>query len=122
MSLIQRGLGVLSDICWASGAVGILPGLHGVPELIESKAEAEILRTKKLVPADTVSAANHAFGTTRMSRHPEDGAVDEDGRLHGLDNLYVADTGIFPGSPAVNPMLTVMALADRIARGIAARW
>ncbi len=122
MALIQRGLAILSDICWASGAVGVLPGLHGVPELIESKAEAEILRTKKLTAADAVSAANHAFGTTRMSARPEDGAVDEEGKVYGLDNVYVADTGIFPGSPAVNPMLTVMAMADRIAQGIAARW
>jgi choline dehydrogenase-like flavoprotein len=120
MALLQRGLGILSDICWASGAVGILPGLHGVPELIESKAESEILKTRKLAPADTVTAANHAFGTTRMSKRPEDGAVDEHGRLHGMENLYVADTGMFAGSPAVNPMLTCMALADRIAHGIAA--
>jgi choline dehydrogenase-like flavoprotein len=121
MVVLQRGLGILSDICWASGAVGILPGLHGVPELLESKADAELLRTKKLAPADTISAANHAFGTTRMSLRPEDGVVDEDGRFHDLDNLFIADTGIFPGSPAVNPMLTCMAMADRIAQGIAAR-
>jgi choline dehydrogenase-like flavoprotein len=122
MARLQRGLGILSDICWASGAKGILPGLHGVPELIDSRAEAEILRTKKLAPADTISAANHAFGTTRMSKRPADGVVDESGRYHELDNLYVTDTGIVPGSPAVNPMLTCMALADRVARGIAARW
>jgi choline dehydrogenase-like flavoprotein len=122
MALLQRGLAILSDICWASGAVGILPGLHGVPELIERKDDAAVLRTRQLTPADAVSAANHAFGTTRMSPRPEDGAVDEEGRVHGLEGVYVADTGIFPGSPAVNPMLTVMALADRIARGIAARW
>jgi choline dehydrogenase-like flavoprotein len=122
MALLQRGLGILSDICWASGAVGILPGLHGVPELLESKAASEVLKTKKLKPADTITAANHAFGTTRMSRRPEDGVVDEEGRLHGMENVYVADTGVFAGSPAVNPMLTCMALADRIARGIAARW
>ncbi|APR77836.1 Glucose-methanol-choline (GMC) oxidoreductase:NAD binding site protein [Minicystis rosea] len=122
MTLIQRGLGILSDICWASGAIGILPGIHGVPELIGTKRESEILKTKKLVAADTISAANHAFGTTRMSKRPEDGVVDEHGRCHELDNLYITDTGIFPDSPAVNPMLTCMALADRIAQGIAARW
>jgi len=122
VALIQRGLGLLSDISWASGAVAILPGLHGVPEMIESKADAEILKTRKLTAADTISGANHAFGATRMSRRAEDGVVDEEGRCHELENLYVADTGIFAGSPAVNPMLTVMALADRIAKGIAERW
>ncbi|MFO0760640.1 MAG: GMC family oxidoreductase [Byssovorax sp.] len=119
--LLQRGLSILADICWASGAIGILPGLHGVPEMITSKAGAEVLRTRKLVASDTISAANHAFGTTRMSRHPRSGVVDERGRCHEVDNLYIADTGIFPGSPAVNPMLTCMALADHIARGIVAR-
>lgn len=122
MALIQRGLGILSDICWASGATGILPGIHGVPELLGSKAESEVLKTRPIRPEDTISAANHAFGSTRMSKRPEDGVVDEDGRCHELDNLYITDTGILPGSPAVNPMLTTMALADRIARGIAARW
>lgn len=118
---IQRGLGILSDICWAAGAESILPGLHGVPEHIFSKRDAEVLRTKRLEPKDMISAGNHAFGSTRMAPRPEDGVVDEDGRCHGLDNLYIADTGIFPGSPAVNPMLTCMALADRVAAGIAAR-
>ena len=47
--------------------------------------------------------------------------MDEDGLCHDTDNLYIADTGIFAASPAVNPMLTVMALADRIAEKIANR-
>jgi len=122
VDIIQRGLGILSDICWASGAQAILPGVHGVPDLIESRQEAAILREKKFNARDIITAANHAFGTTRMSHRPEDGVVTEDGRCHSVDNLYIADTGIFPGSPAVNPMLTCMALADRIALGISARF
>jgi choline dehydrogenase-like flavoprotein len=47
--------------------------------------------------------------------------VDGYGRHHEVRNLYIADTGIFVGSPAVNPMLTCMALADRIAKGIVER-
>ena len=119
MDRFQRGLAVLADICWASGATGILPGLHGMPELFTSKEQSELLLRRKIEPKDTITAANHAFGTTRMSKRPEDGVVDECGRVHDLDNLYISDTGIFVGSPAVNPMLTCMALADRIAQGIA---
>ncbi|MEJ7732486.1 MAG: GMC family oxidoreductase [Polyangiaceae bacterium] len=119
---MQRGVCLLSDICWAAGAESILPGLHGVPERIETREAAEVLRTHRLRASDTIAAANHAFGTTRMSERPSDGVVDVWGRAHDLDNLYIADTGIFAGSPAVNPMLTCMALADRIATGIAARW
>jgi choline dehydrogenase-like flavoprotein len=122
VALIQKGLGILSDICWAAGAEAILPGLHRVPEQITSKAQAEILKTQRIEAKDTIAAANHAFGTTRMARRADQGVVDEDGRCHDLDNVYIADTGIFPGSPAVNPMLTCMALADRIAWGIAGRF
>jgi choline dehydrogenase-like flavoprotein len=70
----------------------------------------------------TIAAANHAFCTTRMSTDPTRGVVDEQGRCHDLDNVYIADTGNFAASPGVNPMLLCMALADRIAHGIADRW
>jgi choline dehydrogenase-like flavoprotein len=121
VDIMQRGLGILSDICWAAGAECILPGLHGVPEVLRSKEEAEILRTAPLRANHTIAASNHAFCTTRMARDPERGVVDEHGRVHGFDDLYVADTGIFAASPGVNPMLLCMALADRIALGIADR-
>jgi len=121
VKLIQRGLVLLSDICWASGARAILPGLHGVPEELESKAESDILRTMDLKGSDTITAANHAFGTTRMSKTAKEGVVDHEGRCHELDNLYIADTGVFASSPAVNPMLAVMGLADRLANNLLAR-
>ncbi|MFO0548336.1 MAG: GMC family oxidoreductase [Polyangiaceae bacterium] len=119
--LIQRGLGILSDICWASGASSILPGIHGIPEEIHTKRESEVLRTMNLKCSDTITAANHAFGSTRMGKSRTSGVVDEDGLCHGMDNLYIADTGVFASSPAVNPMLTVMALADRTAMKIVER-
>ena len=115
---MQEGLGVLSDICWAAGADSILPGLHGIPEVLSSPAEAEVLRTKTIKAKDTISASNHAFCTTRMGATAEQGAVDVWGRAHETDNLYVADTGNFAASSGVNPMLLCMALADRIALGI----
>jgi choline dehydrogenase-like flavoprotein len=40
--------------------------------------------------------------------------VDSHGALYGAEDLYVCDTGLFPASPAVNPMLTAMALAHRM--------
>jgi hypothetical protein len=118
---MREGMGILSDICWAAGAEKILPGLANVPEVLSSKKEAEAIRKTPMAANDGIIASNHAFCTTRMSRKPEDGVVDEDGRCHGLDNVYVADTGIFAASPGVNPMLLCMALADRIAGRIARR-
>ena len=92
--------------------------MHGIPEMIHSQEEAEIIRNKPLFANRTIAASNHAFCTTRMSQDPSQGVVDEQGRCHDLDNVYIADTGIFSASPGVNPMLLCMALADRIAVGI----
>lgn len=116
VDLMRRGLGTLSDICWAAGAEAILPGLNGIPEVIHSQADAEVIRHAPLKANDTIAASNHAFCTTRMSADPKRGVVDESGRCHDLDNVYIADTGIFAASPGVNPMLLCMALADRVAK------
>lgn len=118
MNLLMKGLAILTDVGFASGAVGVLPGIHGVPDILRKRADADILRTRTFSPRDAIIGSNHAFGTTRMSKLPKDGVVDGYGRHHQVRNLYISDTGIIPGSPGVNPMLTVMALADRVAKGI----
>jgi cholesterol oxidase len=48
--------------------------------------------------------------------------TNDRGKVHGLDWLYVADGSLFPGSSGVNPYVTIMALADRVAEGIRERW
>lgn len=121
MDIMRKGLGILSDICWAAGAEAILPGLNTIPEVLHSKEDAEVIKHAPLLPKDTIAASNHAFCTTRMSPDPKRGVVDESGRCHDLDNLYIADTGIFAASSGVNPMLLCMALADRVASLIAER-
>ena len=45
-------------------------------------------------------------------------ATDSRGRVHGLEWLRVADSSLFPNSVEINPYLTVMALADRVAEGV----
>ncbi len=57
----------------------------------------------------------HPSGTTRMSSSPRDGVVDEQCRVHGIGNLYVAGTSVFPTVGHANPTLTIVALAARLA-------
>jgi choline dehydrogenase-like flavoprotein len=118
---LQRALWVLAEIFFAAGARKILPGVHGVAEELHSLGEAEPLRSKKLHPSDLVCGGNHVFGTARMHGDPRRGVVDEYGKCHDLENLWIADTSVFPQSPSVNPMLTCMALARRTAHAIAER-
>ncbi len=57
----------------------------------------------------------HHVGTTRMHDDPRQGVVDSNCRLHGTANLYVAGTSVFPTEGYVNPTLTAVALAVRLA-------
>jgi choline dehydrogenase-like flavoprotein len=55
----------------------------------------------------------HHMGTTRMADDPRDGVTDRDGRVHGIDNLWVAGSSLFPTGGYANPTLTIVALALR---------
>jgi choline dehydrogenase-like flavoprotein len=118
---VRRALWVLAEIFFAAGAKKLIPGLQRFPDELHSLEEAELLRTKELRGSDLVMGGNHAFCSTRMHGDPRRGVVDEDGRCHDLDNLYIADTGIFPQCSSVNPMFTAMALARRQALAISDR-
>jgi choline dehydrogenase-like flavoprotein len=61
------------------------------------------------------SASRHHMGTTRMNADPKKGVVDPDGRVHGVGNLYVAGSSVFPTSGIANPTLTILALVMRLA-------
>ncbi len=68
-------------------------------------------------PASTA----HILGTARMGRDAETSVVDRWGRMHELDNVYVADGSVFVSSGGFNPTLTIMALSLRMARHLAGR-
>jgi choline dehydrogenase-like flavoprotein len=61
------------------------------------------------------SASRHHMGTTRMHADPRQGVVDPDGCVHGLRNLHIAGSSVFPTSGIANPTLTILALALRLA-------
>lgn len=63
--------------------------------------------------------AFHPLGTTRMHGDPRQGVVDGDLRVHGCENVHVADGGVVPSSLGVNPQLTIMAIATRLAHHLA---
>ncbi|WP_420138562.1 FAD-dependent oxidoreductase [Sphingomonas sp.] len=57
----------------------------------------------------------HHMGTTRMSADAKTGVTDGFGRVHGMANLYIAGSSLFPTSGWANPTLTLVALAMRTA-------
>lgn len=57
----------------------------------------------------------HHMGTTRMDENPKNGVVDKNCKVHGLANLYIAGSSVFPSPGFSNPTLTIVALAIRLA-------
>jgi choline dehydrogenase-like flavoprotein len=58
---------------------------------------------------------DHHLGTTRMHVDPKRGVVDANARVHGIGNLYVAGSGVFPTYSASNPTMNLVALTLRLA-------
>jgi choline dehydrogenase-like flavoprotein len=63
----------------------------------------------------------HHMGTTRMSVKVEEGVVDENLKVHGVDNLYVAGASVFPSGGISNPTMTIVALSLRLAEHVRSR-
>lgn len=63
----------------------------------------------------------HHMGTTRMHDSPKQGVVDRDCRIHGMSNLYVAGSSVFPTAGANFPTITLVALSLRLADHLARR-
>ena len=76
-----------------------------------------------LAPADSLfgdpPSSRHILGTLRMGEDPSRSVVDPQGRFHDVSNLYACDGSVFPTSSGYNPTLTIIAVALRIAHGIA---
>ena len=63
----------------------------------------------------SMSGGKHHMGTTRMHDDPAQGVTDGNGKVHGMANLYVAGSSLFPTAGYANPTLTIVALALRSA-------
>jgi choline dehydrogenase-like flavoprotein len=120
--ILAKALWTLAEIFFAAGARSVVPGVNGIPNEVFNLDEARVLMTHPLRDRDLILGGNHAFCTTRMHGNPERGVVDEYGKCHDVKDLYIADTGVFPECPSVNPMWTAMALAHRTARRVADRF
>jgi choline dehydrogenase-like flavoprotein len=114
---LVRGVSTIARVFFAAGAREVLPGLRQRP-VLRSMREAETLPDVQARAADLEVMAFHPLGTARMGVDARTAAVAPSGEVHGVPRLYVADGSILPGSPGLNPQLTIMALATRIAAGM----
>ena len=73
---------------------------------------------KRVLQTDLLST--HVQGGCRMGSDPSRSVVDAHGEMHDVRRLFVGDSSVLPRTPAINPSLTIMALATRLADYLAA--
>jgi len=90
---------------------GILKSILTRYELGRFDSDIDSLMTDWPVSGDS----GHYIGTTRMHRDPRRGVTDPNGRVHGVRNLYISGSSVFPTGGHANSTLTIVALALRLA-------
>jgi choline dehydrogenase-like flavoprotein len=109
------------QLLWQAGAREVFFGDANDVRISSPKDTDAALARVDLRPGRNVFAAPHPGGTTRMGKDEKDSVVGFDHRVHGTDNLYVADPSVFPTAPSVDPSLTIMAFSCIAAEVLHAR-
>ena len=115
---LRFGIARAADVHFAAGAREVYPQVGRVA-VLRSGEQTPLVEQGRFHPGELRLEAFHPMGTTRMGRDPRTSVVAPSGESHDVPGLYIADSGLFPTSLRVNPMITIMAVARRIAAGIA---
>ena len=113
------GVARTAELLYAAGAREVYPQIAGLPTIAPERIAD--LEASPPPAKDLHLEAFHPMGTARMDADPRRGVVAANGAVHGVDGLYVADASLLPSSIGVNPMMTIIAMASRVARQLADR-
>jgi choline dehydrogenase-like flavoprotein len=113
----KRGVKLLSELHFAMGAeMVVLPFFN--QHVARSPDDLAKIDELQRSPSTLELFTPHLMGTCRMGSRPESSVVDPSGELWELPGCYVADASLFPTAIGVNPQITIMALATRVAQRI----
>jgi choline dehydrogenase-like flavoprotein len=115
---LRFGIARAADVHFAAGASEVYPQVGRVAVLRPGE-QTPLVEQARFHPGEIRLEAFHPMGTTRMGCDSATSVVAPSGETHDLPGLYVADASLFPTSLRVNPMITIMAVARRIAAGLA---
>ncbi len=97
---------------FAAGAKQVCVNHIDVP-LLEDERQVHRIDRLRIEPNCMALFAPHQMSSCRMGFDPHISVTDAYGKIHGMENLYIADASLFPTSLGSNPQLTIMALATR---------
>jgi choline dehydrogenase-like flavoprotein len=122
-----RGMVEVSRMARAAGASELLTAATPPDHIdLRQASDAEwtaFLRRRASAdygPNRAFAFSAHQMGTARAGSDAATSVCDPQGRVRGIGNLYVGDSSLFPTAAGVNPMMTIMALAERTARAVLA--
>jgi choline dehydrogenase-like flavoprotein len=113
------GIARAAQMHFAAGATEVYPQVAGMGVL--RPGEERALDERSVRPAELRLEAFHPMGTARMGASDASSVVAPSGEAHDVPGLFVADASVLPTALGANPMLTIMAVARRVARGVAER-
>jgi choline dehydrogenase-like flavoprotein len=116
---LRQGVKQLSSIFLAGGAWRVLPSTYKQLEFYRQE-DLDLLDPIGRRPEDFVLGSAHPQGGNAMGEDPKRSVVDNELRLHGFDNLFVADASVFPTNIRANCQATVMALSHYASRFVVA--
>jgi choline dehydrogenase-like flavoprotein len=116
----KKGIRLLAEMHFANGAEQVILPFFNQPiaDSVDDLAKIETLQTKR---STLELFTPHLMGTARMGSRPESSVVDLSGEVWDLPGCYVADASLFPTAIGVNPQITIMALAKRVAQRVELR-
>lgn len=116
---LARGAATSAKILLAAGAQRVHMPVGRTTVGVQDAASLDSIAEREgLKPGTVPVSAAHLQGGCAMGRTAEDSVTDSYGRVHGVPWLYVGDSSLFPDALEINPYLTIMALADRVAEHI----
>lgn len=117
---LRFGIARAADIHFAAGAREAYPQLGRVPALRPGE-QGPLVEHARVGPGHLRLEGFHPMGTARMGSDPGASVVSPSGESHEVPGLWVADASLFPTAVRVNPMVTIMACARRVAGVLAER-
>jgi choline dehydrogenase-like flavoprotein len=117
---LHRSMEAASRIFFAAGAARVHApaGKNFFIEAADVDHIEQMIPRNRVVPGRISITSAHMMGGCRMGQDLSTSVTDVWGRVHGHPGLYVADSSLFPQASEINPYVTVMALADRVAERI----
>ncbi len=109
-----KGVRLLAEMHFALGAEKVLLPFADYP-IVTSADQLRAIDERRVPRRSLELFTVHLMGTARMGGSASSSVVDASGELWDLPGCYVADASLFPTAIGVNPQITIMALATRVA-------